>query len=300
MKQGVTKHKLYKKLVLERKTLTTSHILTLDQERCFGCGICAITCPKEAVKLSLATIRDGKLVRSPLVDFDANKCTFCGECVALCPTNAIRIQVDGVERIPVVEDEVFPSLMKEITLNAEKCWGGAIETACDLDCGKACPMEAINVSIECVGAERVGRIVNVEIDRQKCIFCKKCEVACPKDAIYVVKPIQGFIQLDTDLCPEGCQVCADICPSEAISFGEDGKPVVNEEFCIYCGACEEVCPEKAIGINRTQVLHTYVQSGAWIIALEKIASYRSVFNEVNSKSDKKRRETVKNTFKMSI
>jgi 4Fe-4S ferredoxin len=299
MKRGVAKHSLYKKLVLERKTLTVSHILTLDQERCFGCGICALTCPEEAVEVSSAIIRDGKLVRRPMVDF-TDKCTFCGECVALCPINAIRIQVNGVERIPVVEDEAFPNVVKEIALNAKQCWWGAIETPCNLDCEKACPMEAINVTVERVGRQEVGRIVNVEIDGQNCIFCKRCEAACPEGAIHVIKPFHGFIQMDTDLCPEGCQACADICPSKAISFTDYGKPVVDEEFCIFCGACEEVCPKKAININRTRIFHTDIKSGAWIIALEKLASHRSVFNEMNSKSNGKRKEIIKNAFKMLV
>lgn len=299
MRQGVAKHNLYKKLVLERKTLTVFHILTLDQERCFGCGICAITCPEEAVELSPAIIRDGKLIRRPFVDF-TEKCIFCGECAALCPINAIKIQVNDAETIPVVQDEAFPNLIKEIALNAEKCWWGAIETLCNLECEKACPMEAINVTMERVGRQEVGRIVNVEIDGENCIFCKRCEAACPEDAIHVLKPFHGFIQLNTDLCPEACQACADICPSEAISFTDYGKPVVDEEFCIFCGACEEVCPKKAIRVNRTRIFHTDIKSGAWIIALEKLASHRSVFNEMNSKSNGKRKEIIKNAFKMLI
>jgi len=92
---------------------------------------------------------------------------------------------------------------------------------------------------------------------------------------------------------EGCQICADVCPSEAISVDEDKKLVVTEEFCIYCGACKQVCPEKAIKVDRAQVLHTDVQSGAWVIALEKLTSYRPLVKEMTRKSEKKRRIRVK-------
>jgi formate hydrogenlyase subunit 6/NADH:ubiquinone oxidoreductase subunit I len=68
--------------------------------------------------------------------------------------------------------------------------------------------------------------------------------------------------------------------------------MITEEFCIYCGACQKVCPEKAIRVNRTQVLHTDVKSGAWVKALEKLASYRSSAKEINCKSGKKRKERV--------
>jgi 4Fe-4S ferredoxin len=129
---------------------------------------------------------------------------------------------------------------------------------------------------------------------EECIFCKKCEAACPEAAISVTKPFRGTLRLDTSLCPEGCQICADICPSEALSVDEEKRLVVREEFCIYCGACQQVCPEKAIDVSRTQVLHTDVKSGAWVKALEKLASYGSVLKEMGSKSVKKRRERAKN------
>ncbi len=70
--------------------------------------------------------------------------------------------------------------------------------------------------------------------------------------------------------------------------------MTTEEFCIYCGACQQVCPEKAIKVNRTQVWHTDVQSGAWVVALEKLTSLGSVVKEMSSKSGKKRSARVKN------
>ena len=38
-----------------------------------------------------------------------------------------------------------------------------------------------------------------------------------------------------------CGACADECPVNAISEGED-KYVIDEETCIDCGSCESVCP----------------------------------------------------------
>ncbi len=294
MKRGVMKHQLNKKLVLERKTLATRHVLTLDDDRCVGCGICETICPEEAPKLSPPVTRDGKLVQKPSVDFDADKCTFCGECVDLCPTNAIRIEINGEQRVPVFEVEAFPILRKVVAIDAKKCWWGAITVDCDVMCQKECPTDAIDVTVERIGKDSAGRIVDFKVLEEECIFCKKCEKACPEDAIYVINPVRGSLRLDTNLCPEGCQICADACPSEAISIDEEKKLVITEEFCIYCGACQQVCPEKAIEVNRTQVLHTDVKSGAWVIALEKLTSYRSVVKEMTCKSGKKRRLRVEN------
>ena len=38
-----------------------------------------------------------------------------------------------------------------------------------------------------------------------------------------------------------CGACADGCPVEAISEGDD-KFVIDAEKCIDCGACADVCP----------------------------------------------------------
>jgi len=298
VKRGVMKHQLDKKLVLERKTLDTRHVLTLDEDQCVGCGICETVCPQEVPKLSSPVTQDGKLVQKPCVDLEADKCTFCGECFDLCPTNAIRIEVNGEEKVPVFEVEAFPVLRHVVVIDAKKCWWGAITAACDVKCQEECPTEAIDVTIQKIGEESTGRIVDFKVLGEKCIFCKKCEHACPENAICVVRPFRGCLQLDTSLCPEGCQICADICPSEALSMDEDNKLLIAEEFCIYCGACQQVCPENAIKVERTRVLHSDVQSGAWVIALEKLTSYRPLVKEMTRKSEKKRRIRVKSLVRL--
>jgi 4Fe-4S ferredoxin len=294
VKADVMKHQLEKKLILDRKTLVRRHVLTLDEDRCVGCGICEAICPKEAPKLSSPVTREGKLLQKPQVDFEADKCIFCGECVDLCPTNAIRLEINGEPKVPVFEFKAFPVLKKVINIDAKKCWYGAITADCESKCQEECPTDAIDVTVQEIGKEPAGRIVDFKVHEEECIFCKKCESACPEDAISVTKPFRGFLQLDTSLCPEGCQICADICPTEALSIDEDEKLVITEEFCVYCGACQQVCPEKAIKVDRTEVLHTDVKSGAWVKALEKLTSYGSVVKEIGSKSGKKRRERVKN------
>jgi 4Fe-4S ferredoxin len=287
------KRKSDKKLVLERKTLAKRHVLKLDEDRCVGCGICEAICPKQAPKLSPSVTQEGRLLKKPRVDFEADKCVFCGECVDLCPTNAIKMEINDEQRIPIFEVEAFPTLRKLISVDAKKCWYGAISAACDLVCQKECPTEAIEVTVRDVGEEPEGRIVDFKVLEEDCIFCKKCEAACPENAISVIKPFRGLLQVDANLCPEGCQICVDICPSEALSVDESKKLVVNKEFCIHCGACQQVCPEDAIKAERTEVLHTDVKSGAWIKALEKLTSYESVVKEMGSKSEKKKRARIK-------
>jgi Pyruvate/2-oxoacid:ferredoxin oxidoreductase delta subunit len=51
----------------------------------------------------------------------------------------------------------------------------------------------------------------------------------------------------------GCRECADWCMRDgAITFGEDGRPVINEALCRGCGLCIEHCPQHALGyVSRT-------------------------------------------------
>ena len=48
----------------------------------------------------------------------------------------------------------------------------------------------------------------------------------------------------TDECVS-CGTCADACPNEAISEGED-KYVINADECVDCGTCADECPNDAI------------------------------------------------------
>ena len=48
----------------------------------------------------------------------------------------------------------------------------------------------------------------------------------------------------TDACVK-CGSCADNCPVEAISEGDD-KFVIDPDVCVSCGACADNCPVEAI------------------------------------------------------
>lgn len=48
----------------------------------------------------------------------------------------------------------------------------------------------------------------------------------------------------SDKCTK-CGNCSSVCPSEAISEGDD-KYVIDPEKCVDCGLCADECPEGAI------------------------------------------------------
>ena len=55
--------------------------LALDGEKCTGCGMCVLVCPREVFELS-----DGK---AAIVDRDA--CIECGACALNCPVDAVSV-----------------------------------------------------------------------------------------------------------------------------------------------------------------------------------------------------------------
>ncbi len=288
MKRGMTvKREIDEKLILERKMIVRPYHLELDRGRCIGCQIGMLTCPQEAVGLSPALLKDGRLAEKPLVDIDPAKCNFCGECVVLCPVNALSLMISGEPEVPVIKGEAFPTLMKEITVDVGKC-----KPDCELACQESCPVDCIEVEVERDEEGKIVRILDVKVDRSECIYCVQCEAACPEGAIAVTKPWEGHVALDVSRCPEGCQACVDICPTDALLMKE-GRLVFDERFCLYCGACQEVCPEEgAIAVVRHRILHSPIKSAAWTAALEKLVSFEAAVQELEAKSQAKRRERI--------
>ena len=287
MKRGTTTKRLEEEsLALERNMITRRYLLKLDRGKCIGCDLCAAVCPQESVGLLPGTVKEGKLVQPPTVDINPETCNFCGECVIVCPVNALSMLVDGQASIPVLELEVFPALTKDITVEAAKLPPELAAT-----CEESCPTEVITVEMK---RDREGQPVAVQevrVDESDCIYCKQCEAACP-DAFSVTHPFEGVIRLEASLCPDACQACADVCPTDALVM-QDGKLILDERFCLFCGACTQVCPvPEALTVRRHRVRHAPIKSGAWIAALEKLISLEEAAQELDITSQTKRRSAL--------
>ncbi|HHX44604.1 MAG TPA: 4Fe-4S binding protein [Chloroflexi bacterium] len=274
-------------LTLVRPMITRRYALEVDHEACCGCLICQLVCPREAITLSAAVLEEGRLVEQPRVDIDATTCNFCGECVALCPTHALAMMVNGQPEVPVLKAEAFPVLTRTNVVDAAVC-----SASTDVAYIDNCPVGAISAELTRDAAGQVTAVENVQVDDATCINCTRCMEEGPKGAFTVTKPYQGRARLNTLLCPDGCQACADVCPTNAITY-DGAKVAVDRRFCLFCGACENVCPaEGAIRIARTGFVHAPVESGAWTVALEKLVSYQAAVREYDIKGQAKRRKAV--------
>ena len=272
---------------LLRPMITRRYELVVDHERCCGCKLCELVCPQESISLSAPELEEGRVKARPRVDIDDASCVYCGECVVVCPTHAFSLTVNGEAEIPVLRAEAFPALIRRVKVDEAVC-----SQSTEVAYIEECPVGAIQADVERDADGQVVAVGTVSVDRGLCISCTHCMQEGPRGGITVTKPYKGRAFLDTSLCPEGCQACADICPTMALVY--DGEKVVlDERFCLYCGACENVCPvEGAVRIVRTGFVHTPVESGAWARALEKLVSFREAARELAVKGQAKRRKLV--------
>ena len=297
MPMKLTKVEEENKLIIERKLYVQRHKLILYRDKCVGCEFCSLVCPREAITITVPEKENGK-AKKPIIDVDAEKCHFCGVCNAVCMFGAIQVTVNDNAVIPVVEKESFPKFVRDIMVDESKC---PIEC---IECEEVCPFNLIKVKVLSPEGEEVGNLdaypdksklkVKIDIDIDSCPCCKLCEVKCPEGAIRVSKIVHGLIKIRTELCPEGCRDCVDVCPIPGVlTVGEDGKVKVNEFHCVYCGVCRLVCPvEDAIELKRFYIKHTPVKSGAWNTALEKLTSTEAMIRELMAKGYARARTSV--------
>ncbi|HSV49165.1 MAG TPA: 4Fe-4S dicluster domain-containing protein [Candidatus Acidoferrales bacterium] len=290
-------------LVLEWVLLTKHYQLALDRNRCVGCQICMLVCPKAAISTQRQP-KQGVVARKATIDIDSAKCNFCGACDLICPYGAIEVTQNGVHSLPIVEKESFPQLTSDIVVDAKKC-----DKACS-ECETACPLKLIKISkvgfdgqpvtdiasLSPTGKRRVQ--VTVDIAKQYCPTCRACEYKCKPGAINIKKTFEGKIKINPKKCPEDCHDCMDVCPiTGTLQMNDKGKVVVDEQTCTYCGACKNVCPvEEALMLNRTKIIHTHVRSGAWNKALERLIGPENAAKEFTAQAGEIRRAIIDKRF----
>jgi len=307
--RGIT-HKTVteREIKLERAMVTRHYVMTWDLDRCVGCQIGPLVCPKDAVAHVEGEIVDGRLVKTASVDIDPDKCVLCGMCEVMCPKNAITLTINGKRENPVLVYEAFPDLIQSTTFDKELFDWGRKDFVID-----NCPTDVISYD------EAQDTLV---VDDSHCIRCRQCEVASD-GAFQVTQPWQGKIELRRAKCVEGCLACADICPTRALHIDEEGELVLADYYCIKCGACMQVCPikpeyeeyevtfesqgvthsrthqritnadELPVWVERWRVRHEPVQSAAWIEALIKLADDKTGAAEIDTKRALKRRDLLK-------
>ncbi len=294
-------------MVLERAMVTRHYVMRWDLDRCVGCQLGPLVCPKDALTHVDAVLEDGKMVGKQSVDVDPAKCILCGECVEVCPVNAIEMTINGQPEIPVIKYEVFPPFLQSTTFEKDVFDWKKKDFVID-----NCPTNVISED---------KKEKTLLVDDANCIRCRQCEVASD-GAFHVQQPWQGSVVLQREFCEEGCQACADICPTRALHIDEKGELVLADYYCIKCGACVQICPVEAqyeeyevtvesqgvtkvvphrrvtnskqlpIWVERWRVRHEPLKSGAWVQALLELADEKAEMVEIDRKRALKRRDLL--------
>jgi len=308
-KRGLTQKRTNEhEIKLERAMVTRHYVVTWDLDRCVGCQIGPLFCPKDSLTHVSGEIEDGRLAKKPSVDVDPETCVLCGMCEVMCPKNAIALTINGERENPVLTNGAFPDLIQSTTFDKEAFDWSKKQFVID-----NCPTDVISYD------EEQDTLV---VDDEHCIRCRQCEIAS-EGAFQVVQPWEGSVQLRREKCVEGCLACADICPTRALHIDDGGELALADYYCIKCGACMQVCPikpeyeeyevtveshgvtktevhqrvtnaaELPVWVERWRIRHTPVESAAWLSALIKMADEKVGAVEIDGKRALKRRDLLK-------
>ena len=66
--------------------------ISIDRERCKGCGFCVEYCPREVLKMGSEMSSKG--YRLAVVE-TASRCLACGFCELICPEFAVRLTLNS-------------------------------------------------------------------------------------------------------------------------------------------------------------------------------------------------------------
>ena len=131
-------------------------------------------------------------------------------------------------------------------------------TGCQL-CVASCPSQVLEPSLFDYGSLRGLLKPRLNFDRSFCnINCTTCGNVCPLDAIRPLTREEkrttriGLAEVHLGHCivtREGtaCGACAEHCPTAALQMKvwggfTLGRPVVDADLCVGCGACQFACP----------------------------------------------------------
>ena len=229
-------------------------------ENCIKCGRCENSCPSGCIDLKNSSI-------------DNETCIKCLKCISVCPKNAVKYGIQPVKFSPERRDFLWAmgglamlgagyaaglNLVKKYYQKAKDIIlpAGAVNTNrmenkclnCNL-CVNNCPNKILSK------ADEHFSVVHIDFEKGEhfCSYnCHKCSKVCPSGAIKKLSlQEKQNTKIGTAYVSDncfGCEICANLCPKEAISI-IDNKAVVNSDKCIGCGKCASVCKAGAIKIT---------------------------------------------------
>jgi Ni,Fe-hydrogenase III small subunit/ferredoxin len=92
---------------------------------------------------------------------------------------------------------------------------------------------------------------------------KNRTIPYPKKEPVLPDRFRGVPQIDRAKCRNGCPICREACPTNAIVQGANG-PEFDLGKCLFCSDCQSVCPEKALSFSDQYRMSASKREDLWL------------------------------------